>query len=141
MKNPQAEKQLKAYQAQITENEVKNQLIDYLRAIGWLVLRINSGARTETDSQTGQRRHYKFCTWQARGYAPSSAGVSDILAIEPGGRLWAIECKRPGKLANLTQSQRDFQEAVRERGGVAIVADSQGVLIEAIIKYGGRFGA
>lgn len=125
---------LKEYQAQITENDVKRNCIHLLVSLGWLVIRVNSGAKTETDSQTGRRRHYKFCTWNILGYEPQSAGVSDILALDPGGRLWGIECKRPGKLGNVTQSQLNFLRAMSERGGMVLVVDSQDMLFEAIAK-------
>lgn len=124
---------LKAYQSQITENTVKNNCINLLVSLGWPVIRVNSGAKTETDKQTGRTRHYKFCTWQAPGYLPQSAGVSDLLAIQPdNGRLWVIECKRPGKLNNLTQGQQDFQAAAREAGAICVTVDSAGMLLEAI---------
>lgn len=133
----EAQKQLKAYQSQITENDVKRDCINLLIRLGWLVLRINSGAKTETDRQTGRKRHYKFCIWHVSGYEPQSAGVSDILAVQPGtGRLWAIETKRPGKIDNLTQSQVDFQAAVREAGAVAVVVDSAERLLAAIVVRG-----
>lgn len=117
----------------MNENAVKQQVIEYLWRIGWLVLRVNSGAITQTDSQTKKRRHFKFCTWYALGFEPQSAGVSDVLAVEPGtGRLWVIEIKAPGKLGNMTQGQRDFQGAARERGAVAICVDSLDMLLELI---------
>lgn len=124
---------LAIYQSQITENDVKNGCINLLIRLGWLVIRVNSGAKTETDQQTGRTRHYKFCTWQAPGHLPQSAGVSDIFAVEPSsGRLWVIECKRPGKLSNLTQGQVDFQLAAREAGAVVVVVDGPQRLLKAM---------
>lgn len=125
--------ELKEYQSQITENTVKNNCIHLLVSLGWPVIRINSGAKTETDKQTGKTRHYKFCTWQAPGFNPQSAGVSDLLAVQPdNGRLWVIECKRPGKLDNLTQSQQDFQQAAKEAGAVVVTVDSLDMLLAYI---------
>lgn len=127
---------LQEYQSQITENDVKRNCINLLVSLGWPVIRVNSGAKTETDSQTGRTRHYKFCIWQAPGFLPQSAGVSDLLAIQPDdGRLWVIECKKPGKLGNLTQSQKYFHQAAKEAGAVVITVDSQEMLIEALHKY------
>lgn len=124
---------LKEYQSQITENDVKRNCISLLVSLGWLVIRVNSGAKTETDKQTGKTRHYKFCTWQAPNFLPQSAGVSDLLAIQPdNGRLWVIECKKPGKLSNLTQGQKDFQQAAREAGAMVVTVDSSDMLLEEI---------
>lgn len=134
MTTTQAQKDLKAYQATVTENQVKLGCLDLLLRLGWLVIRINSGATTRTDKRTGKEHIYKFCTWQAPGFPQSSAGVSDILALAPWGQLWAVECKRPGKLGSLTRPQRDFQAAVRAGGGVAIVCDNVDLLEQEIAK-------
>jgi hypothetical protein len=118
-------------QSRITEADVKRDIINHLWLLGWLVLRPNQGAITSAED--GPRRHLKFCVWYAPGLGPLSAGVSDILAIEPGtGRLWAIETKRPGKRGNVSKLQRTFLAAVEAVGGVALVADSVEMLIEEI---------
>lgn len=115
------------------ENAVKNAVLTYLAYAGWLVIRVNSGAGGGTNEETGKRRFFRFVTWLCLGNDPQSAGVSDILALEPEtGRLWAIECKRPGKLKNVTKPQAAFLEAVRERGGVGIVVDGIDLLREVI---------
>jgi hypothetical protein len=118
----------------ISENDVKLACIEYLWRLNWLVLRVNQGAVTQEDKQTGKRRHVKFATWYALGNDPLSAGISDILALDPSGRLWAVECKAPGKLANVSEAQGKFLAAVAARGGVAIVIDDFDTLVEEIKK-------
>lgn len=121
----------------MTEADIQRTCIDYLWRIGWLVIRINQGATTQTDSQTGQTRYVKFATWYALGLDPANAGINDILAFEPGlpwGRLWVIECKAPGKLNKLTEGQQAFQAEAVKRGAVVITIDSPDMLIEAVEK-------
>ena len=50
------------------------------------------------------------------------AGFADIVAIAPGGRFLAIECKRPS--GRLTPDQVTFAEDVRRAGGLAVVVRS-----------------
>lgn len=47
-------------------------------------------------------------------------GMADILAVLPGGRFWAIECKRVGKQP--TADQEAFCRAVEAAGGTYTVA-------------------
>ncbi len=51
--------------------------------------------------------------------APGMRGVSDILALLPGGRLFAIETK--SATGKLTAEQQAFQDAVNHAGGYAVV--------------------
>jgi hypothetical protein len=120
----------------MTEADIQRAAIQYLVYQGFLVIRINSGAITQTDSQTGRKRHHKFCTWHVLGLEPQSAGVNDILALEPGGRLWIIECKAPGKLSKMTEGQIRFQAEGKRRGAVTITIDDPNLLIEAVEKFG-----
>ncbi len=62
-------------------------------------------------------------------YIPSHApGVSDILAVLPGGRFLAVEVKAPkGKVSPL---QQQFIDAVNQAGGLAFVARS----VEEVIR-------
>ena len=68
--------------------------------------------------------HWKV--WQ--GPMSSPKGVSDIIGIAPGGQFLAIEIKGKGKKP--TPLQQQFLEAVKEDGGIAIVAYS----VEDVIK-------
>jgi hypothetical protein len=133
-----AQKQLKAYQSQITEAHVQRDCLDLLLSLQFLVIRVNQGSVTQEATETQARRHVKFATWQAPGFLPQSAGISDILAIEPGcGRLWAIEVKRPGKIKNTTEPQEYFLQAATEAGAVAIVVDNVELLRAEIAKERG----
>lgn len=135
----EAQRQLEAYQAQITEAHVQRDCLNLLLSLGFLVIRVNQGSVTQEATETQARRHVKFATWQAPGFLPQSAGISDILAIEPGcGRLWAIEVKRPGKLTNTTESQRYFLRAATEAGAVSVVVDNVELLRDEIAKKGGK---
>ena len=51
-----------------------------------------------------------------------AVGSSDLIGWTSDGKFLAIEVKRPGK--KTTQAQRDFIEAVRKAGGIAMVACS-----------------
>ena len=48
-------------------------------------------------------------------------GVSDILGVLRGGRLLAVECKRPGE--KVRPEQAAFLARVNELGGVGVVVD------------------
>lgn len=128
-------KDLAAYRGQIKEADVLRDCIDLLLGMGWLVIRINQGTATQEATETQARRYIRFATWQSGGWLlPQNHGISDILAIEPGGFLWVIEVKRPGKLANTTRHQRDFAAAVLAAGAMAVVVDSAEMLREVIGK-------
>ena len=105
----------------MSENTVKNAIIDYLIYRGALVLRVNSGAAVETHQ--GKRRFLWFVKWFALGQGNQVAGVADILALWQG-RLYAIETKAIGKKGNVTEAQQLFLNEVVKHGGVGIVADS-----------------
>lgn len=132
----EAQKQLKAYQAQITEAHVQRDCLALLLSLQFLVIRVNQGSVTQAATGTQARRHVRFATWQAPGFLPQSAGISDILALAPGGKLWVIECKRPGKRTNTTEYQRNFLQAAGEAGAVAVVIDDVEMLREEIAKKG-----
>lgn len=62
-------------------------------------------------------------------------GISDVLGIlPPGGRLLAVECKRPGGKA--TRDQIAFLSEVRAAGGVAVVVDDVVQLDELLTDLG-----
>ena len=92
----------------IKEKDIQKAILDYLR---W---------------------HKVFC-WKAGSvgiykkatdsYIPvGMKGVSDILGILPKGRFLAIEVKGPKGV--LTEAQKKFIDAIKERSGVAFVARS-----------------
>lgn len=103
------------------ENIVKNAIIDYLTLTGWLVIRINSGAASGDDN--GKRRFVSFVRWFCGGHKPQTAGIADILAFKDGTYL-AIECKRPGKAANVSEVQKRFLGEWARHGGTWCVAEN-----------------
>ena len=98
----------------MTENDVKNQVVEYLRMTGWLVLRINSGAVVGQDQN--KRRFFWFAKWFTLGKEPQTAGIADILAFKDG-RALAIETKRPGSENRITEAQREFLATWADHGG------------------------
>lgn len=122
----------------VPESAVLASVIDLLimryRAV---VLRINSGVYIPDSND----RFVQFYFWQALGLDKCRAGVSDVLAILPGGILLACEVKSPdrrrnGQPARPSPEQERFLAAVRERGGVALVCDDVGQLEDELGKRG-----
>jgi hypothetical protein len=96
--------------------------LDLLRLRGVLAWRNNSGALRDA---TG--RPVRF----------GAVGSPDILAVGPHGRLWAIECKAPGRKP--TAAQRAFLGAVEAAGGLAVVVSDVRELVEVLDReLGGR---
>jgi len=59
-------------------------------------------------------------------------GVSDIVGTSPTGLSVAIEVKAPGKLKTVSKLQEHYLDAVRCRGGIAILADSVKIVEDAL---------
>ncbi len=80
--------------------------------------------------------HWK--QWQGPMSQPK--GVSDILGILPGGRMFAIEVKRPGwskpgpgaKAFTHHRNQQGFLDAVNRSGGVGFFAQSVDDVIDGL---------
>lgn len=81
-------------------------LLRFRRIFHW---RQNQGAATTRNSK-GEERTIRFT---------SINGVSDIIGVLRDGRFLAVECKRPGN--GPTEEQKAFLDAVRRRGGVALI--------------------
>ncbi len=109
-----------------SEANIQRAIVEALIWDGWLILRINQGARSEDG------RYVRFAMWQALGIDQQDSGISDIIAIKDRRTAWfnprrtmlAIEVKAPGKKANVTDNQQAFLDAITEHGGISIVADS-----------------
>ena len=132
-----------------SESDIQAAIFEALVFDGWLVLRINQGARTGFAYQCDYcGRHgdeptagyVRFAFWQALGIELTDKGISDLLAVKwfathtklnefdhrPIPRFLAIEVKAPGrknKAGAVTAPQMSFLEAIQEHGGIAIVAD------------------
>jgi hypothetical protein len=89
----------------VTESAVLRACLDYLALKGVYAWRQNQGAIPLKDG--GYRRFVGL------------KGVSDILGVLDGGRVLAVEVKKPG--GKLSREQKAFLDAVRERGGLALV--------------------
>lgn len=102
---------------QMTANDLTKQILQYLGLVGVLAWRSNAG---RFEDSKGIRR-----LWAA----PTGSG--DILAVmPPDGRFLSIEVK-VGK-DRVRDSQRDWIEQVRRRGGRAIVARSLQDVIDVV---------
>lgn len=108
----------------MTESALQKAAIDLLVMYGWLVIRINSGAMqvdyTDKRAHTKQR-YFWFSKWYAGGHGEETSGVSDLVAVSPGGETIFIEMKKPG--GSPTAHQTAFGREVQARGGRWIVAD------------------
>lgn len=100
------------------ENDTQNAIVDYLNAIGWLAWRQNNHA-------TPGRRFIGM------------RGVSDVVALQPGGPSWWIEVKNPsvGKKqvkGQLSQNQKEFRDRIQKMGHIYVKAYSLDDVISAI---------
>lgn len=100
------------YRTNITEAEIQKRIFEFLVYQGFLVLRVNSG----------RKRQIAFVRWQALGFEAQTTGVSDLLALSPTGKLYAIETKKPGEKARANQST--FLAEAEKRGATPILATS-----------------
>lgn len=99
----------------VSESGIQKTIIDYLHALGSVVIRVNGGAVR----LPGVRPRLVRFNRTARGTC------SDLLVCYKG-LFFALEVKVPGKEA--TDGQSEFLEAVREAGGVgAVVTCTQDV--------------
>ncbi len=92
----------------MTESEVLRACLDYLSYRGIFHWRANAAAVPLKGG--GFRRFVGL------------RGVSDILGVLPGGRMLAVECKRPGCKPSSDQDQ--FLDNVTKLGGVGIWVSS-----------------
>lgn len=82
-------------------------------AVAWIA-RFNSG-RAWLTGKDGRERPVKF---------NDAEGCSDLLGQLRGGRMLAVEVKRPSARNRVTPHQEAFLRMVRDAGGVAFVAAS-----------------
>jgi hypothetical protein len=91
----------------MAESEVLRACLEYLAVKGVFAWRNNTGG-----VQVDGKRFVRF----------GIKGSPDILGVMPDGRFLGVETK--SAKGRQTAEQREFGEAVRERGGVYIVAKS-----------------
>lgn len=102
-----------------TEADVMKAVHAFLRVhprVAWF-MRINSGAVSDGD------RHVVFYRLWMRGLGVRSKGMADYLGQLDDGRLFLLECKRPG-LRRATPEQQELLEWCRWHGGRAAVVQS-----------------
>jgi FKBP-type peptidyl-prolyl cis-trans isomerase (trigger factor) len=102
-----------------TEADVMRAVHDLLRRhrrVAWF-MRLNSGAVSDGDRVTVFYRLYM------RGMPVRTKGASDYLGQLTDGRMFLVECKRPG-VHKATEEQQDLISACVAAGGVAGIAQS-----------------
>lgn len=102
-----------------TEADVMKAVHAFLRVhprVAWF-MRINSGAVSDGD------RHVVFYKLWMRGARVKTKGMADYLGQLDDGRLFLLECKRPG-LRKATPEQQELLEFCRWHGGLAAVVQS-----------------
>lgn len=110
-----------------TEADVMRAVFDLLRAhrrVAWF-MRLNSGAVQDGDRYTVFYRLYM------RGEPGRTKGASDYLGQLTDGRLFLLECKRPG-VRKGTIEQEMLIGACRAAGGVAGIVQSVEDAIELL---------
>ena len=109
----------KPAEARGTEADVMKAVHAFLRVhprVAWF-MRINSGAVSDGD------RHVVFYRLWMRGLGVRSKGMADYLGQLDDGRLFLLECKRPG-LRKATPEQQELLEFCRWHGGLSAVVQS-----------------
>jgi hypothetical protein len=104
----------------VLERDVMKACLDLLKARNVFCWRQNSGA-VKVDGRNGRQRFVRWAT----------SGVSDIVGVLPGGKILCVEVKRSTG-GRLTDEQSSFLDAVRRRGGVAVVITDVADLAEII---------
>jgi hypothetical protein len=102
-----------------TEADVMRAVHDLLRRhrrVAWF-MRLNSGGVSDGDRYTVFYRLY------LRNMPPRTKGASDYLGQLTDGRMFLVECKRPG-VHKATEEQQDLISACVAAGGVAGIAQS-----------------
>ena len=102
-----------------TEADVMKAVHAFLRVhprVAWF-MRINSGAVSDGD------RHVAFYRLWMRGLGVRSKGMADYLGQLDDGRLFLLECKRPG-LRKATPEQQELLDHCAAHGGLAAVVQS-----------------
>lgn len=108
------------------ENATTQACLDFLKLRGWFAWR-----------QGGQPVFDKASNAFRKKPKGSINGVSDIIALEPGGLAWFIEIKNPSigqakAKGRLSEAQRDFRDGVISAGHRFLIVYRLDDLIEAL---------
>ncbi len=99
------------------ESAIVKAVLDYLRLRGIFAWRNNTTGIFDPTRKVFRTFH-------------GLKGVSDVLGLLDGGRLLAVEVKRPG--GKVSAEQAEFIDAVNRRGGLAFVATGIGDVMKAL---------
>lgn len=91
------------------EKDIQRAILDLLRIKKYVVFKHHSTGFTVRDGS-------------AVAFRQGDRGIADIIGCSPTGRFVAIEVKRKGGRAS--DDQLAFLDAVRQNGGIAILAHS-----------------
>lgn len=114
---------------QPTEHQIQTSIVNYLRATGWYVMRLNSGKYS-----VGEGRSRRFINGQEKG-------TPDLMAFRQqdfikqyidsaATYLLFIEVKRPGNKPTLAQEMK--MKELEEYGAKCIVATNIESLVEGL---------
>ena len=92
--------------------------------VAWF-MRINSGAVSDGG------RHVVFYRLYMRGARVKTRGASDYLGMLDDGRMFLLECKRPG-LRKATPEQQELIDVCQLYGGLAAVVQSVEDVVEVL---------
>jgi hypothetical protein len=106
------------------EADILKSCLAYLKVRGIFAWRANSGG-----TMMGEGARKRFVRFNG---AP---GCSDVVGVLPGGRVLALEVKRPG--GRPTGKQQLFLDTVRRLGGLALCVHSLEELVEDLERLGG----
>ncbi len=96
------------------ETEVLEQIRDFLELKGFKVIRMNNG---------GSYHNGKFIR-------NLPVGCPDLFACGPHGEFCCVEVKKPG--GKPSREQAAFIEEIRKLGGISLVAESLGQVVQAL---------
>lgn len=98
------------------ERDIQANIVEYLLLRRCLVVRVNGGALKDG------KRFVKFNTVKCPGRKSSELTCPDLLAVMPGGKMLALEVKRPGEKA--TDGQGVFLAEAERLGALSAVVTS-----------------
>jgi hypothetical protein len=96
-----------------TEADIKRAIEQYLKARGCLVVPF---------------RNTGLCMPDGRWMPARQKGIADLLGLDPAGKFFSIEVKKPG--GRVTPEQVAFLESVRSFGCKAFIAYSVNDVME-----------
>jgi len=106
-----------------SEADLQAEIIEYLKIMDFLTLRVNSG----------KRGGVLFCRWVTKEHGTKTRGASDLLAFSPWDKVFVIENK--GQKTRVSADQKLFRDAMRKRGYVSFMPRSLEEVQAVIERY------